>query len=81
MRWKSHFFYYQPRNCLELPCISDDSERDWWTAKDIQREYIRKYRRFITLAKIGREAKKLGKVRNTTYGFKLYHSSLVDDLN
>lgn len=74
---KSYKTYYNPYRDLKLPCVKN-YEEEWWVARDIQRCIITKYRVYVSLSLIGRIAKKLNKRIKTSYGFNLYHRSLVD---
>lgn len=76
---KSYKTYYNPQRELNLPCVKNYDD-EWWVAKDIQRCVIEKYRVYVSLPKIGKVAKMLNKKMKTSYGFNLYHRSLVDDL-
>lgn len=76
---KSYKTYYNPQRGLDLPCVKNYDD-EWWVAKDIQRCVIEKYRTYVSLSKIGKMAKVLNKKIKTSYGFNLYHKSLVDDL-
>lgn len=76
---KSYKVYYDHYRGIELPCVKN-YEDEWWVAKDIQKCIITKYRVYVSLSLIGRIAKRLNKRMRTSYGFNLYHSSLVDEI-
>ncbi|MEZ0323881.1 MAG: hypothetical protein ABWJ98_06215 [Hydrogenothermaceae bacterium] len=69
--------YYTPPKVFNLPVV-ENPESDWWIAKDIQKEISVKYGRYVSLSVIGKVAKMLGKSVKTSYGFNLYHRSIVD---
>ena len=52
-------------------------ESEWWIATDIQKEVIRKTKKYISLIMIGKIAKQYNLYQKTSYGFKLYHKDLV----
>lgn len=76
---KSYKTYYNHQRDLNLPCVKNYDD-EWWVAKDIQRCIVEKYRAYVSLSKIGKIAKMLNKKMKTSYGFNLYHRSLVDDI-
>lgn len=53
-------------------------DNDWWIAKDIQREIIKRKNKYVSLVYIGRTANKYNLSKKTSFGFKLYHKKLVD---
>ena len=55
-------------------------DMDWLLASDIQKEIKNKYGKYVSLIVIGKTANQYNLVRNTTYGFKLYHKDLIDIL-
>lgn len=77
MRTKRQGMYYVERKVIDSPVIENDEEADWWTATDIQREIKRLYGRYVSLTKIGRVAKAVDLVKDSGYGFKLYHKDII----
>lgn len=78
MRVRKEGRFYTERKPYESPVITEDKEAEWWIASDIQREIARRYGKYIGLPTIGAIAKRFGLVRKTSFGFNLYHKSLVD---
>lgn len=70
--------FYTERKPIDAPVVAYDTEADWWVASDIKREIVRKYGKYVSFTVIGAVAKKCGLVRQTSFGFKLYHKDLVD---
>lgn len=70
--------FYTEKKPYDVPVVVEDKEADWWIATDIQKEISKKYGKYVGLSIIGAVAKEYGLVRQTNFGFKVYHKDLVD---
>ncbi|MDM7273592.1 hypothetical protein [Sulfurihydrogenibium azorense] len=71
MKTKRSYYPVDPTPTVK----SKDSE--WWIATDIQKEVIKRTKKYISLIMIGKIAKQYNLFQKTSYGFKLYHKDLV----
>ena len=53
-------------------------DTEWWVAKDIQTEVIKRKNKYVNLVFIGKLANKYNLSKKTSFGFKLYHKKLVE---
>lgn len=71
MKSKKGYYPLDPTPTVQV------KDSDWWIATDIQKDIIKKTKKYVSLIMIGKVAKEYNLFKKTPYGFKVYHKDLV----